>query len=221
MSDCVRVRVQPPERSGAPVTFKPGTSTWSTDDPSQAAPWVRAQVQLPAPNRMPACSACDKSCTHAPLEVTCRAFLHPLMLHAVQAAAVLPCACTTTDSGILVPPKTILVHHTSYMLVSLKTGAMAVQMRKELEAGTWRGQAKGEAAGAAGPKKPVPAPYMSAQYKEDAMRTTGMLCLCWKPFHDLRLLASCSLWLACTYGRFAVPTPDAIRVCRAVQLQTM
>lgn len=37
--------LQPPERSEAPVTFKPGTSTWSTDDPSQAAPWVRAQAR--------------------------------------------------------------------------------------------------------------------------------------------------------------------------------
>ena len=25
-------------------SFKPGTSTWNTDDPSQAPPWVRAQV---------------------------------------------------------------------------------------------------------------------------------------------------------------------------------
>ena len=57
--------------------------------------------------------------------------------------------------------------------------APAAQMRKELEAGTWRGQAKGEAAGGAGPKKPVPAPYMSAQYQEDAMRTTGALNSMW------------------------------------------
>jgi len=50
----------------------------------------------------------------------------------------------------------------------------AAQMRKELEAGTWRGQAKdAPAAGAPGAPKPVPAPYMSVQYKEDTMRTTG------------------------------------------------
>ena len=48
-----------------------------------------------------------------------------------------------------------------------------MQMRKELEAGTWRGQAKDAPDGKPGAKKPVPAPYMSAQYKEDSMRTTG------------------------------------------------
>ena len=48
-----------------------------------------------------------------------------------------------------------------------------MQMRKELEAGTWRGQAKDVPDGKPGAKKPVPAPYMSAQYKEDSMRTTG------------------------------------------------
>ena len=48
-----------------------------------------------------------------------------------------------------------------------------MQMRKELEAGTWRGQAKDAPDGKSGAKKPVPAPYMSAQYKEDSMRTTG------------------------------------------------
>lgn len=78
--------------------------------------------------------------------------------------------------------------------------AMAAQMRKELEAGTWRGQAKGEAAGAAGPKKPVPAPYMSAQYKEDAMRTTGALCLRSEAFFD-----GASLLTALIYGMHAIP----------------
>jgi hypothetical protein len=39
----------------------------------------------------------------------------------------------------------------------------------------WRGQARDAPAAAGGPgaQKPVPAPYMSVQYKEDAMRTTG------------------------------------------------
>lgn len=52
---------------------------------------------------------------------------------------------------------------------------MCAQMRKEMEKGTWRGQdKKAEAAKAAGPgTKPVPKPYMSAQYREDSMRTTG------------------------------------------------
>lgn len=53
---------------------------------------------------------------------------------------------------------------------------MCTQMRKEMETGSWRGQDKGalEAAKAAGQgQKPVPKPYMSAQYREDTMRTTG------------------------------------------------
>lgn len=49
-------------------------------------------------------------------------------------------------------------------------------MRKEMEAGTWRGQDK-EALDAgkatAQGQKPVPKPYMTAQYREDSMRTTG------------------------------------------------
>ena len=54
------------------------------------------------------------------------------------------------------------------------------QMQREIEAGRWRGQDKGGDANggaAAGPAaKPVPKPYLSAQYREDAMRTTGELC---------------------------------------------
>ena len=50
-------------------------------------------------------------------------------------------------------------------------------MQKEIEAGRWRGQDKGgdaDGGAAAGPAaKPVPKPYLSAQYREDAMRTTG------------------------------------------------
>ncbi|BDA49532.1 Peptidyl-prolyl cis-trans isomerase-like 2 [Coccomyxa sp. Obi] len=85
-------RLQPPKAEDRPAaTFKPGTSTWNTDDPDQAPPWVREK------------------------------------------------------------------------------------MRKEMEKGTWRGQDKeAEAAKAAGPgAKPVPKPYMTAQYREDSMRTTG------------------------------------------------
>lgn len=50
-------------------------------------------------------------------------------------------------------------------------------MRKEMETGSWRGQDKDalEAAKAGGQgQKPVPKPYMSAQYREDSMRTTGV-----------------------------------------------
>lgn len=53
-----------------------------------------------------------------------------------------------------------------------------VQMRKEMEAGQWRGmdkeKAAAEQAAAQGSIKVAPKPYMSAQYKEDSMRTTGM-----------------------------------------------
>ena len=66
------MRTQPPERNGAPVTFKPGTSTWATDDPSQAPPWVRAQVPSPAP--MPRRrTACDMPIRHN--KVMCRTIL--------------------------------------------------------------------------------------------------------------------------------------------------
>ena len=85
---------------------------------------------------------------------------------------------------------------------------MAMQMRKELEAGTWRGQAKGEAAGAAGPKKPVPAPYMSAQYKEDAMRTTGALCL-----HSEAFSAIASLLTALNYSLNYGMHASAVAAC--------
>ena len=51
------------------------------------------------------------------------------------------------------------------------------QMQKEIEAGRWRGQDKAgdrDSGAAAGPAaKPVPKPYLSAQYREDTMRTTG------------------------------------------------
>ena len=52
------------------------------------------------------------------------------------------------------------------------------QMQKEIEAGRWRGQDKAssdrDGGAAAGPAaKPVPKPYLSAQYREDSMRTTG------------------------------------------------
>ena len=50
-------------------------------------------------------------------------------------------------------------------------------MRKEMEAGQWRGMDKEKAtqdqAAAQGSAKVAPKPYMSAQYKEDNMRTTG------------------------------------------------
>ena len=53
----------------------------------------------------------------------------------------------------------------------------AVQMRKEMEAGQWRGMDKDKAAqdqaAGQGSAKVAPKPYMSAQYKEDTMRTTG------------------------------------------------
>ena len=53
----------------------------------------------------------------------------------------------------------------------------AVQMRKEMEAGQWRGMDKEKAvqeqAAGQGSAKVAPKPYMSAQYKEDTMRTTG------------------------------------------------
>lgn len=45
-------------------------------------------------------------------------------------------------------------------------------MAKEMAAGRWRGQAKPEEAAATG-KREVPKPYMSAQYREDTMHTTG------------------------------------------------
>ena len=52
-----------------------------------------------------------------------------------------------------------------------------VQMRKEMEAGQWRGMDKQklaeEQAAQGGSTKLAPTPYMSTQYKEDAMRTTG------------------------------------------------
>ena len=52
-----------------------------------------------------------------------------------------------------------------------------VQMRKEMEAGQWRGMDKDKAAqdqaAGQGSAKVAPKPYMSAQYKEDTMRTTG------------------------------------------------
>ena len=39
-------RLQPPNPEERTLPkFKPGTSTWNTDDPSQAPPWVRAQVR--------------------------------------------------------------------------------------------------------------------------------------------------------------------------------
>ena len=45
-------RLQPPKPEDRPAAqFKPGTSTWNTDDPSQAPPWVRAQVQPPLRQR--------------------------------------------------------------------------------------------------------------------------------------------------------------------------
>lgn len=60
----------------------------------------------------------------------------------------------------------------------LLCGGLSAQMQKEIEAGRWRGQDKdgaggGDADGKGGAAKPVPKPYMSAQYREDAMRTTG------------------------------------------------
>ncbi|CAL5224657.1 g7376 [Coccomyxa viridis] len=87
-------RLQPPNPEDRTMpNFKPGTSTWNTDDPSQAPPWVRAQ------------------------------------------------------------------------------------MRKEMEAGQWRGMDKQklaeDQAAQQGAAKVAPKPYMSAQYKEDTMRTTG------------------------------------------------
>ena len=52
-----------------------------------------------------------------------------------------------------------------------------LQMRKEMEAGQWRGMDKQklaeEQAAQQGSTKVVPKPYMSGQYKEDTMRTTG------------------------------------------------
>jgi hypothetical protein len=61
---------------------------------------------------------------------------------------------------------------------------LCAQMRKEIEAGRWRGQDKEAAAAAENSKqgqKPVPKPYMSGQYREDAMRTTGLFKICWVP----------------------------------------
>ena len=50
-------------------------------------------------------------------------------------------------------------------------------MRKEMEAGQWRGMDKDKAAqdqaAGQGSAKVAPKPYMSAQYKEATMRTTG------------------------------------------------
>ncbi len=55
--------------------------------------------------------------------------------------------------------------------------AVLVQMRKEMEAGQWRGMDKQklaeDQAAQQGAAKVAPKPYMSAQYKEDTMRTTG------------------------------------------------
>ena len=55
--------------------------------------------------------------------------------------------------------------------------ALVLQMRKEMEAGQWRGMDKQKAAeeqaSQQGSAKVAPKPYMSAQYKEDTMRTTG------------------------------------------------
>jgi len=52
-----------------------------------------------------------------------------------------------------------------------------LQMQKEMEAGQWRGQDKqklaDDQAAQQGANKVAPKPYMSAQYKEDTMRTTG------------------------------------------------
>ena len=44
------------------------------------------------------------------------------------------------------------------------------KMLKEMEAGSWRGKAKGESEG-----KPSQKPNVTAQYIEDTMRTTGIL----------------------------------------------
>lgn len=44
-------------------------------------------------------------------------------------------------------------------------------MAKEMAAGRWRGQAKDSEEDKA--RKDVPKPYMSAQYREDTMHTTG------------------------------------------------
>ena len=56
---------------------------------------------------------------------------------------------------------------------------MPLQMRKEMEAGQWRGMDKQklaeDQAAQQGAAKVAPKPYMSAQYKEDTMRTTGQL----------------------------------------------
>eukprot|EP00884_Botryococcus_braunii_P021935 jgi/Botrbrau1/8425/Bobra.0237s0045.1 len=38
-------RLQAPTREPVLPVFKPGASTWNTDDPSQAPPWVRAKMQ--------------------------------------------------------------------------------------------------------------------------------------------------------------------------------
>ena len=55
--------------------------------------------------------------------------------------------------------------------------ALVLQMRKEMEAGQWRGMDKQklaeEQAAQQGSTKVAPKPYMSAQFKEDTMRTTG------------------------------------------------
>lgn len=80
-------RLQPPDRDGNAPIFKPGASTWNTDDPKQAPPWVRAQMQ------------------------------------------------------------------------------------REIASGRWRGQAKVN--DGQGGTKQVPRAPLSAQYKEDAMHTTG------------------------------------------------
>ena len=48
------------------------------------------------------------------------------------------------------------------------------QMAKEMAAGRWRGQAKPSESPDNNDKREVPKPYMSAQYREDAMHTTGM-----------------------------------------------
>jgi hypothetical protein len=51
-------------------------------------------------------------------------------------------------------------------------------MRKEMEMGQWRGmdkeKAAAEQAAAQGSTRVAPKPYMTAQYREDSMRTTGI-----------------------------------------------
>ena len=138
-------RLQPPEKAERTAQFKPGTSTWNTDDPSQVSLPGSVGTLCLAGKTLMLCSAAQCPVTSIS---PCQAFWW-CERHAL---------CILLKTTVQAPPWV-----RAQMAKDMEAGRWRGQAKPE-QAG---------AEGAKDGKKPVPKPYMSTELREDNMRTTG------------------------------------------------